>query len=490
LTGKNGAWKRQFDGWVDPRWAGAAVDGTTDDTGAYHAVRSLVDVLGYPLRIPPGRSILTGKLAFTDAVVIEGAAAGRSFLRWPASVTGIGATNRIGIDISGVSQAVRSERLKVEGISFERAGAAPGVSGRALTVRCLACEPSVGSILPSVVLNDLEFTGLQVKTQSFQWGIHLNEVQGAFVDNVSYRGSFDTSYPTVRYGTAIRADNVEGGNPFGLMVSKLVVLTAQFGVDIQESEGAKITGSDLVAVNTGIRWRPGVVGVGQPGLTVMGNHINAYDYGIDAKGNHQAIISDNLIYRRPDANGAFACVRLTDARFPSVGRNLCADANPTVGTRSVGIEFVNVDHYLIAPNNFQLGDTCISVDENSDGGTIDFQQIRTDAWTTLLDYSGSGARIRGRGGYATVATGAALTLVPWRDPETIRHVGRLKADETVTLSTANAYPGANFRISREGGGAFHLNVGPGPLCSLARGDWCVVVYDGSAWYRAEAGSRF
>lgn len=69
-----------------------------------------------------------------------------------------------------------------------------------------------------------------------------------------------------------------------------------------------------------------------------------------------------------------------------------------------------------------------------------------------------------------------------------RFTGTLTAARQVTLSTTGAIAGNKFFITRTGGGAFNLNIGTGPLKALATGQWCIVVYDGAAWYLAAFGS--
>lgn len=90
-------------------------------------------------------------------------------------------------------------------------------------------------------------------------------------------------------------------------------------------------------------------------------------------------------------------------------------------------------------------------------------------------------------GQQTVASDAAFTLTPLASAEEQRHTGILTANRALTLSTTNAYVGARFRITRTGGGAFTLDVGTGPLKSLATNTWGEFVYDGSAWYLAAHG---
>lgn len=59
------------------------------------------------------------------------------------------------------------------------------------------------------------------------------------------------------------------------------------------------------------------------------------------------------------------------------------------------------------------------------------------------------------------------------------------SDHTATLTTANAFSGAWFRLVRQSAGAFDLDVGPG-LCVLAEKEWCDVEFNGTIW-RVTAG---
>lgn len=106
----------------------------------------------------------------------------------------------------------------------------------------------------------------------------------------------------------------------------------------------------------------------------------------------------------------------------------------------------------------------------------------------ILHHDGAQWRRTSDGGYQTVSTDATFTLTPLTSPEQTRHTGTLTANRAVTLSTSNAYPGARFRITRTGGGGFTLDVGTGPLKSLATNTWADFVYDGSAWYLSAYGA--
>jgi|AACY02.14.fsa_nt_gi hypothetical protein len=63
--------------------------------------------------------------------------------------------------------------------------------------------------------------------------------------------------------------------------------------------------------------------------------------------------------------------------------------------------------------------------------------------------------------------------------------GTLTANRTVALSTANAYPGARFRIKREAGGLFGLTVES--LGLLNGAGWMDLEYTGTGWVQTAGG---
>src|SRR6266702_1540250 len=78
---------------------------------------------------------------------------------------------------------------------------------------------------------------------------------------------------------------------------------------------------------------------------------------------------------------------------------------------------------------------------------------------------------------------AAKTVQARKDLETQVWANALTANRAVTLSGTGAFSGAKFHIVRKASstGASTLDVGAGPLKSLAAGQWCDVEHDGSAW---------
>lgn len=84
---------------------------------------------------------------------------------------------------------------------------------------------------------------------------------------------------------------------------------------------------------------------------------------------------------------------------------------------------------------------------------------------------------------------ADVTLTAGTSNTEVRFATALTANRTVTLSTTGALNGHKFRITREATatGAFNLDVG-GLKTLTAAGQWCEVMFNGSAWVLRAAGS--
>lgn len=93
---------------------------------------------------------------------------------------------------------------------------------------------------------------------------------------------------------------------------------------------------------------------------------------------------------------------------------------------------------------------------------------------------------RSQPGVETIVSDANFTLTTLNNAEQILHGGTLTANRTITLSTTNAYPGARFRVTRSGGGAFTLSVGGLKLLSTSQ--WADVCFDGGSWVLAGYGT--
>lgn len=87
-----------------------------------------------------------------------------------------------------------------------------------------------------------------------------------------------------------------------------------------------------------------------------------------------------------------------------------------------------------------------------------------------------------------IESDADFILSPLTSPRLTQHVGVLSADRTITLSTAGAFAGTEFRITRSGEGAFGLRIGERALTVLQHNSWCEVVFDGEDYVLSARGT--
>ena len=116
--------------------------------------------------------------------------------------------------------------------------------------------------------------------------------------------------------------------------------------------------------------------------------------------------------------------------------------------------------------------------------TGDWCDITYDGAAWYLSAFGQIADVRSQ---QTISDGSAFTLTPNISPQETLYSGAMTIARAVTLSATGAFAGQTFRITRTATGAFALNVGTGPLRALAVNEWCVICFDGAAWYLAAYG---
>jgi hypothetical protein len=157
-----------------------------------------------------------------------------------------------------------------------------------------------------------------------------------------------------------------------------------------------------------------------------------------------------------------------------------ATSNPTAGvTENLSLWYTGVP----SGGTWKRGDIIWNANLQNGGGNLGWVCITAGTpgtWLTIgqIPYL-----------YANVGD-ADLTLTPFSSFTTNCWQSPITANRTVTLSTTNAVSGLKFRVVRGAAatGAFNLNVGTGPLKSLAAGQWCDVEYDGTVWRLTAAGS--
>jgi hypothetical protein len=93
-----------------------------------------------------------------------------------------------------------------------------------------------------------------------------------------------------------------------------------------------------------------------------------------------------------------------------------------------------------------------------------------------------------KSGYLAGAANANFTLTPGTSSSVVRVTATMTADRTVALTTTGAVAGVTrWYISRTAAGAFNLIIGATGK-NLAAGQWCIVDYDGTAYFISAYGS--
>jgi len=294
--------------------------------------------------------------------------------------------------------------------------------------------------------------------------------------------------------------------PYYVIANNTIIGSASIASSGIRTEGdyGSITGNVISLCYYGINVAPGV---SASDLTVCDNvislttgpaaiRINAFGDGIR--------VADNLI--GPPNGSVFTASEngilfVSDSRSGTMNR-LAIVGNSINGAFAYGVRSyftgsVTATNLLVGWNHIigavyglrQYSDANIT-DGYVVGNMMDVTQAFRDQSTTLV-YDGNfnaGVPVSPPE-YQVVATNADFTLTAFVSGQNVLHTGTLTADRAVTLSTTNARAGrTKYRIARSGAGAFNLNVGTGPLKALASGQWCDVVYNGSAFVLTGYGS--
>lgn len=167
---------------------------------------------------------------------------------------------------------------------------------------------------------------------------------------------------------------------------------------------------------------------------------------------------------RMSAAGANECIRVAGTDADSVTGFVGEGYSLENGT--VGIRGVNTDYMTVGPNTYN------------------------NQSTSRFEIVGANSKVHQLQDVGADVGNAAKTLVTGRDEQTQVWDTALTAARAVTLSATGAVKGARFKIVRTANatGAFNLNVGTGPLKALAVGEWCIVEYNGTAWFLTSYGA--
>lgn len=209
---------------------------------------------------------------------------------------------------------------------------------------------------------------------------------------------------------------------------------------------------------------------GPSSLTAIGNSVIGMDLEVNS--------TSDIVLRATASNNDFFGLK---SGFSSPAVQLIGSrSNSFVGGITSGFTLDASSDYNRIAGVSLLGVGATVSDSGSNNTITDVFNVSTAAFrkpTTngRLIYSVSVSADRGDSNQ-TITAGTDAPIQRWATA--------LTADRTVTLSTTGAVNGDAFTVKRSGGdtgGPWNLNVGTGPLKALLAGEWCDVVYNGSAW---------
>lgn len=193
------------------------------------------------------------------------------------------------------------------------------------------------------------------------------------------------------------------------------------------------------------------------------------------------------------ASGASRTLTANSAT-PSVSNHsmfITANTNPTTITNFTGGVPGQVIDVLCQDDNTTISHafpTGIAFNLGNGGS----RKLRNNVWYRFICFDGASWRmVEPNTNVMSADNGDAAKTLTIRDSEDVQIWSTpLTTGRGVTLSTTGAFNGARFRIIRTASatGAFNLDVGSGPLKSLAAGQWCEVTHNGSAWVLTAFGS--
>ena len=230
------------------------------------------------------------------------------------------------------------------------------------------------------------------------------------------------------------------------------------------------------------------------GIVITGNRLLDASIYVDRYGGvdvPQSRISDNSLTFVDDPATSGACIWATTCYGLNISDNWVHVDDSTVetkiGIRNTSGTYVSVNgNYVAFVGNGTSGSVSYLQDGSPTANTVWWELNRQMRAETPF----SGATISRTERVSFDYGDADGTLYPENDARIAVWNTPLTGNRSVSLSTTGAFNGTSFRVVRTAAatGAFNLNVGSGPLKALAVGQWCDVVYNGSAWTLVAFGS--
>jgi parallel beta-helix repeat protein len=191
--------------------------------------------------------------------------------------------------------------------------------------------------------------------------------------------------------------------------------------------------------------------------------------------------SDTLIVGNTSSENS----QLADATYDGIRLNTNCDRCLIVGNVTRRGALANKQGYGLNINTSDCDSTIVGQNDFYDGGSTAFAR---DAGTNTL--------VQVQEGLTADAGDAAYTHTPWSNAANVLYATAITADRIVTFQNAGALKGMRGTVVRRSTatGAFNVlvkdNAGVNTLATLAVGQRCDVVFNGSAWVLAGRGGVY
>jgi polygalacturonase len=350
-------------------------DGTTDDTAAIQSALDAADD-GDVVFVPPGTYRVTSALTQSDTeLAVVGGGQGVSVLRF------VNDTNGLEIDYT-TNAGTTPKSLTVRELTLEKALANSGTAIEA------TWPDYSSSIWHHAVFENVEMRGTDVASTNNCWlnGIRVDEGWHSLMNGIMFTAT------GARNGSAILLEN----QSIASCLFDVRAYNCDTGVVIDTPcEGVRITNSDLVAVNDGVRVRNGT---GRPPqLNVQNTHVAAHSQGVQVQHRAQSCIAGNLIYKRDDDTD-FTGVTVQDSQDVRVVNNCFIDLSGDAGATNGVVTMEGSERAIVTGNQFVGFDTGIWLQSGTDhhiaknntgkgiGGSVVLDNGANDIVRANIDY--------------------------------------------------------------------------------------------------------
>jgi putative cofactor-binding repeat protein len=399
-------------GTVYPEWWGANPTDATDDTSAFQ--KALTAAENGTLELQTGTYLTSTVLTMSGKEFkVQGRGPGVSEIRATDC-------NGFAISVSTYDQQVWLDGFT---LSTTNSGTYKGIT--------FSITESGSTVGRGLHVENVIIRGYVVNTDYWHTGIELTDGWYTEIMDTTIQGD-GSAYNNASYGIVGKNSSID------VNITNCNIFYVQYGIYVEgDCEGWYIRESTLVLGDVGIYW---LTTTGEPVLSVIGCHINAWLYGIYAENAMMSQIESNSIYVDRSKGNAHG-IRMKSYSDHTIANNSIIVLNS--GNNAYGI-LVEADYSSITGNTID-GSAAVNIglwfasgaDNNTAVGNI-FQNC-----TSNVTNSGSGNQI---GHY----TGYELTASATWNPASVADGDATHKLVTVTGAALGDFAEAAFSVYPEG----------------------------------------